>query len=373
MIVESRQIAHKQYFLILSLLLSFTVTTLYSQNTSCSFQSNSYYFASAIGSDKKAEQQAYNYLLKAISPNFQSKFTQANFNKIISKCGIIRYCHDGTKQTIAYVSKAACANCFQCQPTIKVTLSNIDNNSSKSMIQSNTIDFLTTIYCDFNQYAPLRSNKFLISTSAGAIIYRLWQLNPFQCNQNVLNLKVSKDNNIFEIEHVPLIFHIPSATPEEVCISFDQNGRILDFLFMIEIKTDAVNNLSPEIVFAARKFIENLKTACIIKDSTIIMKLLNWNSNVTANDKERYYIENVQKACRERGFINFNFQDIEICRVKNEPNIYGVSIKQSWSCDNRKTIEGFLTLLLELNSQNNNFTINTFRWSESKIDPCFPY
>jgi hypothetical protein len=372
MIFKSIYIADKEHKLLLFIFLFITITSLHSQNTNCLFQSSSYYFASAIGTDKKAEQQAFNYLLKAIFPSFQSRFNQVNFNRIISRCGIIRYCHDGNKQTIAYASKASCASCFLCQPTFNVTFSNIDDNSSKSQIQNNTIDFLTTIYCDFDQFASLKLNKFLISTSARDIIDKLWKLNAFRCEQKSLNLSISKNKNIFEIEQIPIIFRNPKENPENVRMFCDLEGRILDFSFMVEVNTLS-NKVNQDIKDATQRFIENLKIEYIIKDSSQVIKLLNGGNHFSLNEKQAEYIENIMEAFRDKELINFTFQDIELCQVVTDPTLYSLSIKQHWPNSTGNSIDGYLTLLLIFNSQNNKCTVNNFSWSKTKIDPCFPY
>jgi hypothetical protein len=102
------------------------------------------------------------------------------------------------------------------------------------------------------------------------------------------------------------------------------------------------------------------------------MKLLHGDNLPLLSDSQRDYLLILRKSFLEKQYIKYKFQDIEICPLVNDPNIYGVSIHQMVYLKGVVKDLGFLTLFLELNKQGNDLMVNSYTCTVNKIDPCFP-
>ncbi len=343
----------------------------FSQNKACSFDYKTYYFESSIGIDKNAERQTINFLLKTVYNDYKSRFDQNTFNRIISRCGIIKTCQASNNQTTAYVLRSSCKSCFTCQPNISVDISNISDNNVRIKIQINASDFFNELYCAFDQNSSLKSNKFQINTNTIKIIEKIWELTKFRCSDLSISREAMEIEDGYRIEHIPVLLGNSEENNEEIALSFDKNGTINDFSFMT-ITHAYSKKISQKFIANVNIFMERFRTACIIKDSVSIMKLLLGENPPTLSDSQKEYLSKLKQSIKVKGFTNYSLDDIEVCPIINDQTIYGVSIYHKYSRDGKTSNLGYLTLLLELQNQANSFLVNSFKASIDKLDPCFP-
>ena len=365
---ESGFIRFRFIFILFSFLL---LQDALAQNKTCSFDFKTYYFASSIGTDPNSEKQAIKFLLKTIFGDFKSRFDQPTFNRILTRCNIIKTCQPGNNQVTAYVLRSSCRNCFTCQPNTAVNFSNIPDNSSKLKIQLNASDFFNELYCAYDQNASLKTTKFMANNRTLNIIAKIWELNKFRCPDLNISKTAIERGDGYRIEHIPVVLGNHEDLNEEISLAFDKNGILIDFSFMTTTHTNS-NKLDQNFITSVNIFLENFRTACITKDSSFIMKLLLGDNPPTLTESQREYLLIIKKSFKERGFTNYSFDDIELCPIINDQTIFGVSIYQKYNRESKTSILGYLTLVLEMQNQKNSFTINSFKASKDKLDPCFP-
>ncbi len=341
------------------------------QNNTCSFDFKTYYFASSVGVDKTSENQAVNYLLKTAYNDYKSKFDQTTFNRIITRCGIIKICKSNNNQTTAYFLRSSCRSCFTCQPNIAVNISNISDNSERVKIQLNAADFFTELYCAYDQNTALKANKFQINIEAIKLIEKIWGLNKFKCSDLTISKQAIKRDDGWRIEHIPVVMFNGADKNDEIALEFDKNGTIVDFSFMTILHTNS-NELSQNFADDVNIFLEKFRTAYITKDSSYIIKLLLGDNPQILAESQKDYMKLIMKDFKKTGFSNYSFSDIELCPIIKDQAIYGVSIYQKYIRDSQAISLGYLTLLLEFQNQKNSFIINNFKVSVNKLDPCFP-
>ena len=129
------------------------------------------------------------------------------------------------------------------------------------------------------------------------------------------------------------------------------------------------DNLSQDLVFKVQKFIEQLRTAYIIKDSGYVLKLLNGDNTTLLTDSQKDYLVILRKSFIQKQFINYKFQEIELSPLVDDPNVFCVSIHQTMCLKGENNDLGFLTLFLEFNKQGTDFILLNYKCSENKIDP----
>jgi len=343
----------------------------WAQNNTCKFDFKTYYFESSIGIDKNAERQAINFLLKTIYNDFRSRFDQNTFNRIISRCGIIKTCQTVNNQTTAYVLRSSCRSCFTCQPNILVDFSNISDNNVRKEIQLNASDFFNELYCAFDQNSSLKSNKFQTNPNTLRVIEKIWEMKKFRCSDVRISKEAIKIDDGYRIEHIPIVLGNTEEHNEEIALAFDKNGIINDFSFMTVTHTNS-KMLSQSFITNVNIFMERFRTACIIKDSSSIMKLLLGTNPPNLTESQKEYLFNLRQCFKVKGFTNYSLNDIDVCPIINDQTIFGVSIYHKYSRDGKISNLGYLTLLLENQNQANSFVVNSFKASIDKLDPCFP-
>jgi len=205
-----------QFFLILTTFFCFT--SVLAQNDNCNFNSTAYYLAFTMGTDKIAKQNAVNIVYKIIYEDYRLRFSLPAVNQILSRCNVVKTCINSNNQTTAYALKTAVRNCFTCQPNIEVHLNNIHDINIQDKIQNNTIDFLTELYCAYEQGTALKLAKFISSGCGRNNIEKLWDLNPFRCSDLILTSDIIELEGSYLVEHIPIIFKNPQDSKDEVWI-----------------------------------------------------------------------------------------------------------------------------------------------------------
>jgi len=342
-----------------------------SQNTSCNFNWNTYYFASSMGIDQNSQQQAVTTLFKTIFSDYQNRFTRSTFNRILTRCSIVKTCNNGSNQTTAYVLRSACRSCFICQPTIEINLTNISEENIRLKIQTNTSDFFKELFCASDQNASLPINRFLSTNHANDIIKKLWDLAPFKYSTLKLSGPAFETNNGYELDNIPVTFTNSEINNEAITLSFDRNGSITDFSLTTS-SPFIPKSLNQEVSKKMIKFLKKLRTALIIKDSSFVITSIFGSNQQFSSESQKNYLALLRKGFKDREYINYSFQEIEFCPLINDSTLYGISIHQRMTKKGIDADLGYLTLFLEEISKGSDLILNSFKISTNKIDPCFP-
>jgi hypothetical protein len=324
-----------------------------------------------MGTDQNSQQQAVTTLYRTIFPDYQNRFSRSTFNRILTRCNIVKTCNNGSNQTTAYILRSACRSCFICQPTIEITLTNIPDENIRLKIQTNTSDFFKELYCASDQNASLPINRYLSTNHVNEVIKKLWDLAPFKYSNLKLSSQAIESKNGYDIDNISITFTNSDIHNEEITLSFDKNGNITDFSLTTPSPT-IPKSLNQEMSKKMIKFLERLRTALIIKDSNVVIKSIIGSNLQNLSESQKNYLSLLRKGFKDKEYINYSFQEIEFCPLINDSTLYGISIHQKMIKKGIDADLGYLTLFLEEISKGNDLTLNSFKISTNKIDPCFP-
>jgi len=140
---------------------------------------------------------------------------------------------------------------------------------------------------------------------------------------------------------------------QDMVIEFNSSGKVGDL--RITISHNQVQKiLGPprDTTGAPRqlilKFIENIHTAYYRKDKAYLNKVYSSN-DVSRHEKE--YFKKLKNVLSKDEYINFKFEDIDVAKHENNPNIYGVTLRQKWSTSTYND-EGWLFLIIDFTDEN---------------------
>lgn len=289
---------------------------------------------------------------------------------------------------------------IKTQNTVEVSLTDIDNNSMRSLMENNASQLLSSINSAYNNGVNPTYSKFMTNECFSDLI-DLWQSSPFKCVETeIIEKAVKKYGGGYEIRNIP-VFN--SKAPkgeqnEELVLSFDSKGVIDEVLFAMDVhKWNEIflegktlkDDYRTKIIL---HFVELFRNAYNKKDINFLSKVYSNEALIITGrviksqpvldgaksfnipkDKVEYqkltkaqYIANMKTIFANNSYVNVGFEDIEIVRHSWNDKMYGVSMVQNWNTSSYKDI-GFLFLLIDFTESETDPMIHVRTWQPDAV------
>jgi hypothetical protein len=260
--------------------------------------------------------------------------------------------------------------------TVTVTVSGgIQDQSVKRKIETNASLILTAInnaYID--KAAKLMIDDKIITSEAYRKLNDIWRELPFYCQSSKITDNVLISSQTYQFRNIPIS---DGKDLHYLVIIYLSDGVIDDVYFGLPIHqyknvmnpNSVVDKTRREIIL---NFVENFRTAYIRKDIDFIEKVFSDQALIitgkvvqqsssygehissTLSPKEieyqkltkKEYIERLRTLFSKIGYLNLEFNDIEVNIHDKYPNFYGVLLEQYWITSNYKDV-GYLFLLVQ--------------------------
>lgn len=241
------------------------------------------------------------------------------------------------------------------------------NPSLKARIESQISTLLTAINDASARNSSVNFSGIDIDDMASFSIAQIWNNARFHTydDEIVTNaLRISSNGRIkgyevrqIEVEMLPVDDSYSGSKHQEVCIQFNNSGKITDFNFALGASQymqifregEALNDLDMRLQIL--HFVEQFRTAyntkdinfldAIFSDDALIItgKVIHRvNSDIHLKPEIQYtkqskqqYIANLRRLFARNVYLNIVFDDIKIKRHGSKPNFYGVTLIQHWN------------------------------------------
>jgi hypothetical protein len=301
--------------------------------------------------------------------------------------------------------KTCCVILFLCifgrigaQQTIKVIVTDVNNEQLQLKIEDNATRLLTEINSAYSEKRNLQIDRTIISPTAVASLLAIWEMSMFKCEKEEIIEKAINKKGGFEIRNIPIYIKEASEgeNQEESVLIFNNEGIIDNFY--ISIGTNRVNEILGESSnvtdFRRRQivldFVENFRTAYNRRDEKFIQQVFSDDALIItgsviktkpqstdmltanlSNDQIRYtrlskteYLNGLKRVFKNNQYINIRFDSLEVMKHKKYPEIYGVTFKQHWNTTRYSDV-GYVFLLIDFQDEENPI-IHVRTWQPEK-------
>jgi len=280
---------------------------------------------------------------------------------------------------------------------------NVINNSIDENINKIIVTRANKMVLFFNENIDLDSNEFDIFVRKKADEIKNFNNTIFPNIDN--SLKLNKTKYGWELRSITVSNEYPSLNlhkTDSIIMDFDEEGKLIDLNFAVndalydkfveqaEYGNDWENRL--EII----KFLEKYRTAFQIRSedtidaifaeesiiivgreirNTKMIKDVGFHQKInqpsysylTLSKKE--YLQRLSKVFKKQKDINIGFSDFKILRKNNQPNIYGISLRQQYNSTSYSD-NGYLFLLIDFQSDQPQIYVRAWQpntWDENKL------
>ena len=291
--------------------------------------------------------------------------------------------NDFSKWLLCVAVFALLVSCSSSRYAVKLTVTDLNNASVAQKINANTSALLTELNKAFFNNRTPSFNKFDgLNKNAKNTILSIWKITPFRCIETEIIERSLKTSSGWQIRNIPLILKDMSEenSYKEIAINFDNSGTIEDIYFTIDLrdyKEIMMNEGNDVTDLRSRRyildFVENFRTAFNRKDIDFISKIYSDDALIitgkmikqtksSENESKDYsfsrdniayqvstnkeYINKLYSFFKSNFIINVKFEDIEVVRHPEHPDIYGIRLKQCWNTANFSNT-GYLFLLMD--------------------------
>ena len=270
------------------------------------------------------------------------------------------------------------------QVTFKFSANSIDNGALKTKMEKN----ISTLLSDMN--AAAKSNSYLdldgidMEPGAKSRLQALWEDAAFVCVDDINVKRCLEDYQGYQVRNIPVEVKpkdqsYNESLNRELTISLNKAGTITGVRLAWELQEDVESMLkgssSVSDVRQRREILKwvedfrsyynekNIKSlnqifsddALIITGSVVTQRKRSGDTGVQYEQTVKYkvqnkeeYLTNLQRVFRNNSKINVNFDHISVMKHGAKPNIYGVTLHQSWTSGGYHD-EGWLFLLWDFN------------------------
>jgi hypothetical protein len=246
------------------------------------------------------------------------------------------------------------------QHTTRVILSGIPSPAKKTFEQ-NTKIFLDAIN---NAYRTNQQPKVPVNISnskMNEVIGNLWAVSPFMSvRTEVIENVLSTGSENYEIRNLQIVFEEAQQGYEQqdALLLFDKTGKIVDFKIALgyhSVSTILRNNVSVTDLRRRQmiiSFVENFRTAYNIKDISflenvfsdkaviitgkVLKKTLDGELKPVVEYKKQTkaeYLTNLKYLFSKTKMININFDSITVVQHPSNPELYGITLTQTWNSE----------------------------------------
>ena len=258
-------------------------------------------------------------------------------------------------------------------------------------MERNLAALLTEINRADAQKSTLNTSSLPMSQFAKDGLLMLWSNASFYCDEPFIVERVWDFGDYFMVRHIPILL-VPresndkSEKYQEVVVEFSTDGTITDFMFSSDLQIGESMEHGGEAVDLERRMVilsycDRFRTAYNTKDLNFIRKVFSEDALIITGsvvstksydgtpltsikykkqDKERY-IANLEHCFKANQWINVKFYEIGgggekggmpcVTRSTENPNFYGVRLRQEWRSSNYSD-NGYIFLLWDFTDEN---------------------
>lgn len=283
-----------------------------------------------------------------------------------------------------------------CANAVTVTITTDDGFDNAAIIekmQNNLGNVLTEINAAYNGKRDVNTAGLQMDDHAKNMLVTLWSTVHFYCDDEEVVDRCWPLKNGYLLRQIPLIIDpqdeaFTSGTYQEAVIEFDKNGIITDFRFALDAQLSESMERCGSVVETERRmiildYIEQFRTAYCTKNIDFMEKIFSddaliitgkvvmakpndlgqSNAKVVYNrQNKRQYLSNLRRAFLRNKYIEVKFSDIGdgesgggcpgITQSRNNPNFYGVRLRQEWRSSSYSD-EGYVFLLWDFRDEQN--------------------
>lgn len=276
---------------------------------------------------------------------------------------------------------------------ISVTLTHDATFTNESIIrkmEGNLSKVLTEINSAYHAKRELNLVGLPMTQFAKEGISMLWSTSSFFCDDNYVVTRMWNFSNGYMIRQVPLLItpRDNSGTKEvfqEAVVEFDASGNISDFKFasltqMGESLEHAGDPVDVERKITILSYCDRFRTAYNTKDIKFMQQVFSEDALIITGtvvtskaydgkpissvkykkQNKEQYLANLQRAFAANQWIEVTFSEIGtkgeggasigITRSTENPNLYGVRLRQEWK-SSRYSDEGYVFLLWDFTNE----------------------
>lgn len=267
---------------------------------------------------------------------------------------------------------------------VSVTITDgIDNNAIKTKMENTIARILNEANAAQAAHRSLNSSAIGVNDYVQLSLSSLWENSPFICADEEIVEHCITTGNGYQIRNIPLLMKPTGERPfneddyQEAVVSFDKLGNMVSFyltistnLYMKVIKSDLkLTDLRRRQLIL--DWVEHFRTAYNQKDIDFLNQVFSDDALIITGNvitqkhpegymtqKVRYnkqskvqYLNNLRRVFQRNSYIYVDFDDIEVIRHTNNPNIYGVTLFQGWTSGNYHD-KGYLFLIWDFTDEN---------------------
>ena len=280
-----------------------------------------------------------------------------------------------------------------------VTITDVNNQALKERMQNNAGKLLSELNLAFFENRKPAIDNAIMTSDAGKSILAFWEMSMFRCYETQIIEKGLQLKNKYEVRNIPVFIKeaAKGKNYEETVLVFNPQGLIDDIY--ISVGTNRVNEIlrnNSSVTDLRRRqiivdFVENFRTAYNRKDidflnkvfsndaliitgkivkvqsggSDLMMKNFNSERVIYQKQTKTEYMDKMKKVFNSNSYINIKFDSIEVVSHDLYPELFGVTLKQSWNTS-RYSDEGYVFLMIDFKDEENPI-IHVRTWQPEKV------
>jgi len=275
-----------------------------------------------------------------------------------------------------------------CSQTLKAQLETcnlvitdgIQSEKIKQAIEKNVSEFLYACNMAVINGKKPDLNKQATTNDARKRFLPIWETSPLSCSVSTLERKcLTRPAGGYQIRDIPVtMYEAPEGEQnQEIVITLTADGRIDDIFIPITQYADllSANEKTEDISLRIMvlDFVENFRTAYNRKDANFIESVFSNNAVIIVGKEikqkpnsdaalrtsmsvsqfeyqvknKQQYISALRNVFRNNKYINVDFDEIMVLQHESYPQVYGVTLKQTWDASLLKNDIGYVFLLID--------------------------
>ena len=264
------------------------------------------------------------------------------------------------------------------------------NTAVISRMEGNLAQLLTEINAAQREKRPLNLSNMPMNQFAKDGLSMLWANIAFYCDEDYVVDRLWNFSNGFMARQIPLIItpsgeEFGSGTFQEAVVEFDGKGRITDFRFALDAAVGESMEKGGDPVDIERRmqilaYCDRFRTAYNTKDIKFLEQVFSDDAliitgtvvttrkgDMAPRSSVKYkkqnkvqYLSNLRQCFAKNKWIDVKFSQIgdhgegdgsqAVTRSTENPNIYGVRLRQEWHSSNYSD-EGYVFLLWDFTDE----------------------
>lgn len=267
---------------------------------------------------------------------------------------------------------------------VKVSLEDGANGIAVNTdIENNAARLLSEFNNAFRENRALRLSG-IVMPDAEQSLEMLWENVHFELEDNNISEKLLMSSDGYQIRNIPLKLQAQDDTEmdspyKEGVINFNRQGKITSFYFSIDNNTyKKIMEKGIELDDLAKRmeildYVERFRTSYNQKDMKFLNQVFSEDALIItgkvvmskpgadgmsivpsikySKQSKQQYLRNLGNVFRKVKYINVTFDEVKVKRHGNNPNIYGVTVKQGWNTNTYSDV-GYVFMMWDFSDEN---------------------